>query len=92
MPRGCRHWWFRQDIVAPGERMIDDAGPLTAEVGAGAPKAMKFDLRACTYDGAVQWVAARRYQGQTTNFRTPGATTSREDAARGIARRAAATS
>ncbi len=33
---------------------------------------MKFDLRAFTYDGAVQWVAARLYQGQTTNFRTPG--------------------
>ena len=33
---------------------------------------MKFDLRAYTYDGAVQWVAARLYQGQTTNFRTPG--------------------
>ena len=24
------------------------------------------------YDAAVQWVAARLYQGQTTNFRTPG--------------------
>ena len=33
---------------------------------------MKFDLRAYTYDGAVQWVAARLYRGQTTNFRTPG--------------------
>jgi hypothetical protein len=33
---------------------------------------MKFDRRAYTYDGAVQWVAARLYQGQTTNFRTPG--------------------
>jgi hypothetical protein len=33
---------------------------------------MKFDLRAYAYDGQVQWVAARLYQGQTTNFRTPG--------------------
>jgi hypothetical protein len=33
---------------------------------------MKFDLRNYVYDGAVQWVAARVYQGQTTNFRTPG--------------------
>ena len=35
-------------------------------------RVMKFDLRAYAYDGAVQWVAARMYQGQTTNFRTPG--------------------
>jgi hypothetical protein len=33
---------------------------------------MKYDLRAYTYDGAVQWTAARLYRGQTTNFRTPG--------------------
>ena len=33
---------------------------------------LKFDLRDYTYDGSVQWVAARLYQGQTTNFRTPG--------------------
>lgn len=40
--------------------------------GENSEKAMKFDLRAYTYDGAVQWVAARLYQGQTTKFRTPG--------------------
>ena len=33
---------------------------------------LKFDLRDYTYDGRGQWVAARLYQGQTTNFRTPG--------------------
>jgi hypothetical protein len=33
---------------------------------------MKFDLRAYAYAGEVQWTAARLYQGQTTNFRTPG--------------------
>ena len=54
--------YVAQSIVLPGERMIDKLDP----------KAMKFDLRAYTYDGAVQWVAARMYQGQTTNFRTPG--------------------
>jgi hypothetical protein len=58
--------YVAQAIVAPGERMIDD--PDTQ----GTAKSMKFDLRAYTYDGAVQWVAARMYQGQTTNFRTPG--------------------
>ena len=34
-------------------------------------KALKFDLRAYAYDGAVRWVAARIYQGPTTDFRTP---------------------
>ncbi len=58
--------YVAQAIVAPGERQVDDAG------NEQATKAMKFDLRAYTYDGAVQWVAARLYQGQTTNFRTPG--------------------
>ncbi len=32
---------------------------------------MKFDVRNYVYDGAVQWLAARVYQGQVTNFRTP---------------------
>ena len=58
--------YVAQAIVAPGERRVDDADNVQAT------KAMKFDLRAYTYDGAVQWVAARLYQGQTTNFRTPG--------------------
>jgi len=61
--------YVAQAIVAPGERVIDDPDPLAA---AQATKAMKYDLRAYTYNGAVQWVAARMYQGQTTNFRTPG--------------------
>ncbi|MGK2954020.1 MAG: hypothetical protein ACSLEZ_16745 [Thiobacillus sp.] len=61
--------YVAQAIVAPGERVIDDADTMPAEK---TTKAMKFDLRAYTYGGAVQWVAARLYQGQTTNFRTPG--------------------
>ena len=61
--------YVAQAIVAPGERMVDDPQAIHT---AKATKAMKFDLRAYTYDGAVQWVAARLYQGQTTNFRTPG--------------------
>ena len=55
--------YVAQAIIAPGERMLDEHD---------ASKAMKFDLRAYAYDGDVQWVAARLYQGQTTNFRTPG--------------------
>ena len=58
--------YVAQAIVAPGQRMVaeQDAEKTRA--------ALKFDLRAYAYDGAVQWVAARLYQGQTTNFRTPG--------------------
>ena len=55
--------YVAQTIVAPGERQVDEHD---------AAKTLKFDLRAYAYDGAVQWVAARMYQGQTTNFRTPG--------------------
>ena len=54
--------YIAQSIVLPGERLVDKLDPKT----------MKFDLRAFAYGGAVQWVAARIYQGQTTNFRTPG--------------------
>lgn len=39
---------------------------------AGAPAHLKLDLRNYVYDGRVQLVAARLWQGQTTNFRTPG--------------------
>ncbi|MES2932993.1 MAG: hypothetical protein V4805_05840 [Pseudomonadota bacterium] len=55
--------YIAQAIVAPGERING-----TVE----NPERMKFDIRSYTYDGAVQWTAARVYQGQTTNFRTPG--------------------
>ncbi len=33
---------------------------------------MKVDVRNYAYDATVQLQAARLYQGQTTNFRTPG--------------------
>jgi len=49
--------------VAPGERLI--AVQKT-------PHALMFDVRNYVYDGAVQFVTARLYQGQTTNFRIPG--------------------
>ena len=55
--------YVAQAIVTPGERVVEDNDEQ---------RALKFDLRAYAYDGAVQWVAARLYQGQTTNFRTPG--------------------
>ena len=55
--------YVAQSMVLPGERLIGDRQ---------APQALKFDLRNYVYNGAVQFVTARLYQGQTTNFRTPG--------------------
>lgn len=55
--------YVAQALVAPGGRVIQNKEPV---------QVLKFDLRDYTYDGHVQWVAARLYQGQTTNFRTPG--------------------
>ena len=36
-----------------------------------APITLKYDLRVYAYAGEIQLLAARLYQGQTTNFRTP---------------------
>ena len=55
--------YIAQAIVPPSERRV--------QVDAGHQD-MKLDLRAYVYRGQVQLVAARLYQGQTTNFRTPG--------------------
>lgn len=55
--------YVAQAIVIPGER----AGGSMAE-----PERLKFDLRSYAYGDQLQWTAARVYQGQTTNFRTPG--------------------
>ena len=55
--------YVAQALVAPGGRATSNQEPA---------QSLKFDLRDYAYDGTVQWVAARLYQGQTTNFRTPG--------------------
>lgn len=55
--------YVAQALVAPGQRMQSADASVAA---------LKFDLRTYVYAGQVQWVAARLYQGQTTNFRTPG--------------------
>ena len=55
--------YIAQALVPPGERLIADDQP---------PHALKFDVRNYVYDGAVQFITARLYQGQTTNFRTAG--------------------
>jgi len=58
-----RGGYVAQTLVRPSERMIkiDDI-----------PQARKMDVRLYSYSGQVLLVAARLYQGQTTNFRTPG--------------------
>lgn len=55
--------YVAQALVAPPERMMGNKH---------APEKRKFDIRSYCYNGKVQWTAARVYQGQTTNFRTPG--------------------
>jgi hypothetical protein len=55
--------YVAQALVPPTERGVDLDGSRSD---------LKFDLRAYSYDGQVQLLAARMYSGQTTNFRTPG--------------------
>jgi hypothetical protein len=55
--------YVAQALVLPGQRMIQIDG---------VPTARKVDLRLYTYAAKPLLVAARIYQGQTTNFRTPG--------------------
>jgi len=55
--------YVAQKRIAPSERWRRREGTETA---------LKFDIRNYVYDGEVQLLAARLYQGQTTNFRTPG--------------------
>ena len=58
----CGGGFVAQALVLPGQRIISDDKPNVS---------LKFDLRNYAYNGSVQWIAARLYQGQTTNFRTP---------------------
>jgi hypothetical protein len=53
--------YVAQEIVRPSERHV-----------ATKSTPLKLDLRCYAYRGAVLMYAARMYQGQTTNFRTPG--------------------
>jgi hypothetical protein len=59
-----RGGYVAQELALPGERMI--------RVDDGSPQARKTDGRLYVYDGEVLLTAVRLYQGQTTNFRTPG--------------------
>ncbi len=54
--------YVAQAIIPPSERRLS-----------GSPSmALKADVRCYAYGGQLKSVAARLYQGQTTNFRTPG--------------------
>ncbi len=55
--------YVAQRVVAPSQRVQNVDGTQVQ---------LKSDLRAYSYAGAVLLYAARLYQGQTTNFRTPG--------------------
>ncbi|MES2255576.1 MAG: hypothetical protein V4559_11100 [Pseudomonadota bacterium] len=58
-----RGTYVAQDFAAPAERMVKVDG---------TPVARKTDIRLYVYNGELLLAAARLYQGQTTNFRTPG--------------------
>lgn len=53
--------YVAQALIPPTERRVPDGEAL-----------LKFDVRNYVYEGGVQLLAARLYQGQTTNFRTAG--------------------
>ena len=55
--------YVAQALVVPSERQVATTQTATT---------LKADVRNYAYAGVVQLVAARLYQGQTTNFRTPG--------------------
>ena len=57
--------YVAQDFVPPPELLIKGASETD-------PLSLKYDLRVYAYNGQIQLLAARLYQGQTTNFRTPG--------------------
>jgi hypothetical protein len=55
--------YVAQTLVPPSERVVRVDGIATR---------LKLDLRAYTFRGQVQLLAARTYNGQTTNMRTAG--------------------
>ena len=55
--------YVAQELAPPSSRRVLVDGEV---------RELKLDLRLYVYQGEVQLAAARLYQGQTTNFRTPG--------------------
>ncbi len=58
-----RGGYVAQDFAPPSERLVEVDGVRVPR---------KVDVRLYVYDGEILLAAARLYQGQTTNFRTPG--------------------
>ncbi len=55
--------YIAQRLAMPGERKVCLGEESVL---------LKYDVRCYVYGGRTQLIAARLYQGQTTNFRTPG--------------------
>jgi len=55
--------YVAQALVQPSERQLEVENKIVD---------FKLDLRHYVYKGQTQLICARLYQGQTTNFRTPG--------------------
>ena len=55
--------YIAQELIPPGQRSVSVDNRQTE---------LKMDIRAYAYQGKIQLLAARLYQGQTTNFRTEG--------------------
>jgi len=55
--------YVAQALIPPSERIVQVDGARTD---------LKLDVRAYVYASEIQLLAARLYQGQTTNFRTAG--------------------
>jgi hypothetical protein len=55
--------YVAQTLVQPSERQLEVENKIVD---------FKLDLRHYVYKGRSQLISARLYQGQTTNFRTPG--------------------
>jgi hypothetical protein len=55
--------YIAQELTPPGERWRSTAN---------GKEVFKVDVRCYVYAGKIQLMAARLYQGQTTNFRTAG--------------------
>ncbi|MDP6376951.1 MAG: hypothetical protein QF921_01740 [Pseudomonadales bacterium] len=58
-----QHEYIAQSMVAPSERQM---------IVNGEKRPLKADVRCVTYDGRIQQLSARLYEGQVTNLRTEG--------------------
>jgi hypothetical protein len=58
--------------VMRGDYIAQQVAPPSERRRRAATDCFKLDVRSYVYDGKTQMLAARLYQGQTTNFRTAG--------------------